>query len=131
MGLELHISRAEHWAENLGQEISAPEWLAYVASDPELQLQSENGPYNVRWLGISKHDEPWLDWVQGNVSTKWPDTALFYKILAIAAAFGASVQDDDGTKYTADNPWQYDPSQRSTDYQTPHRLPWWKRLFAR
>jgi hypothetical protein len=30
MGYDIHITRAEHWAENEGREISAEEWLAYV-----------------------------------------------------------------------------------------------------
>lgn len=131
MGVELHISRAEHWAENEGQEISADEWLSYVASDPELQLWPENGPHFVHWLGASKHDEPWLDWYQGNVSTKWPDTALFRKMLAIAASLGANVQDDDGTKYTADSPWEYDPSERIAEDEAPHKRPWWKRVLGK
>jgi len=131
MGVELHISRAEDWAENQGQEISADEWLSYVASDPELQLWPENGPHFVRWLGASKYDEPWLDWSQGNLSTKWPDTALFRKMLAIAESLSANVQDDDGTKYTAESPWEYDPTERIAEYKAQHNASWWKRLLGR
>lgn len=131
MGVELHISRAEHWADNQGLEISADEWLSYVAADPELQLWSENGPHFVRWLGASKYDEPWLDWSQGSVSTKWPDTALFCKMLEIAASLGANVQDDDGTKYTAESPWKYDPSERIAQYAAQPAVPWWKRWLRR
>lgn len=109
MGVELHITRAEFWAENEDAEITAEEWLAYVASDPELRLFGANGAFYAVWTGPSKHQEPWLDWFQGNVSTKWPDTALYRKMLRVAAALGAHVQDDDGSTYEGETDWEYDP----------------------
>ena len=131
MGVELHITRADFWAENVGKEITAAEWLSYVASDLELSLWAENGPYFVRWLGESNYEEPWLDWFQGNVSSKWPDTELFQKMLRIANAIEANVQDDDGTKYDASSPWEYDPSSRIAAFVAQEKAPWWKRLLGR
>lgn len=110
MGLEFHITRAEHWAENEGKEIAAEEWLSYVASDPELRLDPRNGKYHVLWIGESSYDESWLGWAYGNVQTKWPDTALYRKMLRVAAALNAQVQDDDGTVYTKDTDWTFDPN---------------------
>jgi len=127
MGVELHITRAEHWAENDGLQITAEEWLAYVESDAELRLWPENGQHFARWLGPSKYAEPWLDWFQGNVSTKWPDTALYCKMLRIAQALGAHVQDDDGTKYLTEADWQYDPTERIKEYERQNRPRWWKK----
>ena len=90
-------------------------------------MAPENGPHFFRWLGASKYD----DWSQGNVSTKWPDTALFRKMLAIASSLGANVQDDDGTGYTAESPWEYDPTKRIARYKAQHKSSWWKRLLGR
>jgi hypothetical protein len=112
MGLELHITRAEFWADNDGKEITAEEWLSYVASDSELKLDPRNGKYHAMWLGKSAYDEPWLDWFQGNVNTKWPDTALYRKMLKVATALNAQVQDDDGTVYSKNTDWSFDPNER-------------------
>ncbi len=109
MGVELHITRAEFWAENERDEISADEWLTYVAGDPELQLDTVNGKYHARWLGKSSYDEPWLDWFQGNVHTKWPDTALYQKMLKVAAALDAQVMDDEGHVYRDPTEWEFEP----------------------
>ena len=109
MGVELHISRGEFWADNKTSPITLDEWLTYVESDPELVLQATLGEGFVRWLGESAYDEPWLDWFQGNISTKWPDTALYRKMLRIAKALGASVQDDDGTAYLHETDWEFSP----------------------
>lgn len=109
MGVELHITRGEFWADNEQSEISLNEWLAYVAGDPELRLRPENGPGFAQWIGPSKYAEPWLDWAIGNVSTKWPDTALYGKMLCIAVTLNARVQDDDGTVYTTNDQWVFEP----------------------
>jgi hypothetical protein len=110
MGVELHITRAEHWSENDDNAIGADEWLAYVDSDPELQLWPENGEYFVRWLGQSKYEEPWLDRFGGNISTKWPDTALYRKMLQVAQRLNAKIQDDDGNLYVTESDWEFDPT---------------------
>lgn len=112
MGVELHITRAESWAENEKSPITGDEWLAYVASDPELKLDPRNGRYFTIWSGPSAYTEPWLDWFQGNISTKWPDTALYKKMLRIASALNAHVQDDDSTKYPQEADWEFEPPAR-------------------
>jgi hypothetical protein len=112
MGVEFHITRAEFWAENESSPISADEWLSYVASDPELSLDQTNGKFFARWAGPSAYEEPWLDWSQGNIIAKWPDTALYIKMLRIAEVLRAQVQDDEGTVYKSPGDWQFDP--RST-----------------
>jgi hypothetical protein len=99
MGYELHITRAKSWAQNTKHRISAQEWLAYVAKDPELSLSRDGGSYFVKWSGKSKLNEPWLDWRNGNIETKSPDEALIDKMVAIARELGATVQGDDGEIY--------------------------------
>lgn len=139
MGVEFHITRAEHWAENEQTPITREEWLRYVASDPELSLTPGSSSPAVHWSGPSRHKDPWLDWFQGNVYTKWPDTALYEKMLRIAQALGAHVQDDDGTRYTQPGDWTYDPSERLASPPAsppapppaPIRRSWWQRLLGR
>jgi hypothetical protein len=109
MGAELYITRAEFWADNDSKKITAKEWLDYVASDPELKIDPRIGKYFALWSGKSAYDEPWLDWSQGNISTKWPDTALYKKMLKIAKALNAHIQDDDGTRYESPTDWQFEP----------------------
>ncbi|WP_303747902.1 hypothetical protein [Stenotrophomonas pigmentata] len=109
MGVELYITRAEFLADNKASPITENEWLSYIESDPELSLDTSQGDYFARWHGKSAYEEPWLDWFQGNISTKWPDTALYQKMLQIAHALGGNVQDDDGTVYQSSTDWQFDP----------------------
>ena len=131
MGVDLHITRAEHWSENEHAQISSEEWLRYVESDPELHAWTENGKHFARWSGASKYEEPWLDWFQGNVYTKWPDTALYQKMLRIAESLNAKVQDDEGTNYFQPTGWTFDPteSRKHAPQQKP-RSSWWKKFFG-
>ncbi len=124
MGVELNITRAEFFVDNENAPIAAEEWLAYVHGDPEMALISANGPYHAVWLGKSLHEEPWLDWRHGNIYTKWPDTALYLKMLDIAKHFGGSVQDDNGTVYMQPTDWKYAPNTRVVLPIT--KRPWWK-----
>lgn len=124
MGVDFHITRAEFWAYNEHTPITAEEWLECIQADPELELFSNNGTYYARWLGASAHEEPWLDWSSGDIWTKWPDTALYLKMLEIAKYFGATVQDDDGTVYALPTEYEYDPN---VQFVLPiKKKPWWQ-----
>jgi hypothetical protein len=107
MGYDLHITRRTRWFDS-GRDITANEWLAYVAADPELVLQPGNSSYFALCSGDSQLDQPWLDWADGQICTKYPDSSLITKMVAIAQAFGATVQGDDGEIYSsgADAPRQ-------------------------
>jgi len=109
VGVDFHITKAK-WADNEFAQISAEEWLAYIASDHELQFDPDKGPYHVHWLGQSAYEDPWLDWSSGRIYTKWPDTALYRKMLRIAKVLNAHVEDDNCTQYIADEDWEYDPN---------------------
>ena len=100
MGYDLHITRADHWAENDKSKITAQEWLAVIKSDPELRLAGYNGPYFAIWNGPSRYADPWFDWFDGNISTKNPDKPIVAKMIDIAGRLGAKVQGDDGEVYT-------------------------------
>lgn len=125
MGVELFITRADFWAENDSNRIEAEEWLDYVASDPDLELSPENGEYFVIWNGDSEHEIPWLDWLDGNVFTKWPDTALYQKMLLVAGEMSATVQDEEGTLYEKKADWQFSPNEPSSESSIAIK-PWWK-----
>ncbi|HAE78299.1 hypothetical protein JC794_04085 [Morganella morganii] len=110
MGVEFHITRAEFWVENEDAQITADEWLNYINNDNELNRYIINGDYHALWSGPSLYEEPWLDWSAGNIYTKWPDTGLYRKMLQIAKHLNARVMDDEGTIYSDESQWEYDPS---------------------
>ena len=124
MGVELHITRTPQGVD-APREIAAEEWLAYISKDPELKPWPENGPHFVRWLGKSAHADPWLDWSHGEISSQWPDTALYLKMLQIAVSLGARVRDDDDKTYSSPEQWQFAPSSEPPP-QLLARKPWWR-----
>lgn len=109
MGVEFHITRAEFWAENEDNQITSEEWLSVVNNDPELTLDKRNGKHCVLWNGKSAYLEPWLEWNDGNIITKWPDTALYLKMLQVAQILNAKVMDDNGTEYSSPGEWEFTP----------------------
>jgi hypothetical protein len=98
MDYDLHITRAEFWAESDAEPIAEDEWLRVVDDDPQLRSDPKNAGYTL-WLGPSKHEKPWFHWSRGNISTKNPDRPIVAKMLEIANRLGASVQGDDGESY--------------------------------
>jgi hypothetical protein len=101
MGWEFHITRADDWSESAEKPISAAEWLAVVAEDPELHIDEDNGPYFAVWSGPCTYpDGGWFDWADGFISTKNPDSAILGKMLRLAVKLRASVQDDEGDVFT-------------------------------
>ncbi len=104
MSYNLYITRAADWANNAGREIPVAEWLALVARDPELTLDRRGGKYFARWTGASRHTDPWLDWADGNVYSKYPDGALLRKMSAVADELRAVIQGENGEIYHGDEP---------------------------
>ena len=109
MGVEFHITRAEFWADNEDSQIASEEWLNIVNHDPELSIYAPNGEFFALWSGKSAYPEPWLEWSNGNISTKWPDTALYLKMLQVATVLNAKVMDEDGTEYSSPGEWEFTP----------------------
>lgn len=110
MGVEFYITRADFWAENEEAQITHEEWVAFIDSDNELTRDLKNGDYHALWSGPSSHNEAWLDWSDGNIYTKWPDTQIYKKMLYIAECLHARVMDYEGNIYSAPSDWEYDPS---------------------
>ena len=99
MGYDLHITRADFWAENEGREISTEEWSGLVESDPLLMFDTRNGPFFAVLESRGDGTPGWLDWNAGNITSKHPDRLTLRKMLEIAVHLDASVQGDDGERY--------------------------------
>ena len=112
MSVEFYITRAEFWADNGDVQITSDEWINYINSDNELSQYVVNGDYHALWSGPSLYDESWLDWSDGNIYTKWPDTYLYRKMLRIAKHLSARVMDDNGTVYSDESQWEFDPTSK-------------------
>ena len=98
MGYDLHISRRKQWTDT-GSDITAREWLDYVAGDVELKLSPKDGPHWAIWNGPSELPQPWIDWDDGQLYSKNPDEPLIRKMCGIARVLDARVQGDDGEFY--------------------------------
>lgn len=128
MAYDLHITRADNWAENELAYIEAEEWLRLIEDDAELMLDVRNGPYFAVWSGPCEYDEPWFDWFAGNVNAKYPDRMMLGKMLQIADRLGARVQGDDGEIYASpdDHPGPL-PARETTVPASSGRLPFERR----
>jgi len=135
MGYELHITRAEFWAENEGHEITRAEWLRLVEQDAELAIDDQNGPLFAVWGPTSPNYSPWLDWSEGNIYTKNPSRKALAKMLHIADLLGATVQGDEGEIYVSldDYPESVDVGGTEIDVNARHDtglpLPLKRKLF--
>ncbi len=107
MGYDVHITRKKFWADEAGSVITAEEWLAYVARDPQLRLDPQSKRHSVTLDIQSQYPDPWLEWFEGDIYSKNPDEAIRTKMLQIAAALGARVQGDDGEFYRSGNAEDY------------------------
>jgi hypothetical protein len=131
MGYDVHITRAPDWSDSESAPITLDEWLAYVASDPEMRLaglaeaRSPKGEVIriegkglsvwVAWPGEGRGEgHAWMDHRGGRIVAKNPDSAVLTKMCSIAEQLGARVQGDEG---------EIIPS--------PPVLRGWKRLFGR
>ena len=100
MSYELHITRRDHWSDDIGDSISADEWLALIDADSELAIDRRNGPHFAVMAGQGEGERHWLNWFEGDIRTNCIDQAMLAKMLQIAHALGATVQGDDGEHYS-------------------------------
>jgi hypothetical protein len=143
MGLELHITRKENWYDkDPGTDISLAEWIQYVTQDPEFRLDgyaqvelpdgqvfgTEDEGIAV-WTaysqdGVNQH-HAWFTYFQGNVSVKNPDQEIINKMVAIAQALGANVQDDEGGLYEKESYLDRE-LQKVKVTSSVKKKPWWR-----
>lgn len=107
MGYDLHITRAEEWAESQDHPITRAEVDALVHKDPELRWVSE-----IR-ATISGSEETlviygdFIEWNRGYPFRYWegaltyknPDEPAMLKLIQLAGALNARVVGDDGEEY--------------------------------
>jgi hypothetical protein len=98
MAYDVHITRAEFWAENEGYEISLEEWRRYVAFDIEIEPDPQNSSTDFLFFRHPIGPVP-LWWESGQVYAKNPDKLMIQKMIEIAEKLGARVQGDDGELY--------------------------------
>lgn len=103
VGYDLHITRKKLWSAEDGPVITEEEWLAYVATDPQLRLNPNSKGHTVTLDVQSGYPDSWLEWFEGDISTKNPDEPILAKMLQIATALKAKVQGDDGEIYRSAN----------------------------
>ncbi|HHR6078064.1 TPA: hypothetical protein ACS7ZY_000385 [Providencia alcalifaciens] len=95
------------WIDSEINPLDSDEWLAFVEQDPELEINGVNGAFNATWFGNSIYDTPWLEWDNGRIYTKWPDTALYIKMLDIAKKLNAKVMDGEDNLYERPESWVF------------------------
>ena len=115
MGYDVHITRKENWFDK-GQDITLPEWKAYLNKDSEmrlenmaeaktdegavLRLESEGLAVWTRYSGHEKNENmAWFDYREGNITVKNPDDEILYKMISISRSLNAKVQGDEGETY--------------------------------
>ncbi len=113
---EVHITRKANWRDAEGPAISLSEWLAYVRSDPEMQLcyaciRGADGETRLivvdvaKWAAHPRQHEcenaGWLGHFRDRIFTRDPDKAMLEKMRLIARALNAKVQGDEGEEYDA------------------------------
>lgn len=125
MGYDIHITRADHWADSDKNPITLEEWLAYVGTDPEMRhdgfaeatttgggtLRIEADGISV-WTAYSGHESEgnmaWFSWYGGDIRVKNPDEEIRRKMYRIGKALNAHVQGDEGELYDehGDSDWR-------------------------
>jgi len=110
MGYDVHITRKANWFED-GPDISASEWQAYIADDPEMTITGAAeaalpGGDVLRYQNslLAEWRKPtgqtaWFDFRKGRVVVKNPDEETVEKMKRVARALRARVQGDDGEFY--------------------------------
>jgi hypothetical protein len=122
MGHYLHIHRADEWYHCEHHPITSDEWLAVVASDPELRLDLSRGPHFALWSGTCRYPEgTWFNWSEGSVYTKNPDRAITAKMLELARKLGARVQGDHEEFYNRPEDM---PSEEEFEASRARHRPW-------
>jgi hypothetical protein len=98
-GYDIHVTRKSFWADEVGPKITAEQWQAYVKTDPQVALDTANGPEDFMVSTPSESFPLWYSPQLGEIYTKNPSDAAILKLQDIAESLGAGVQGDDGESY--------------------------------
>lgn len=143
MGYEVHITRADDWADSPSAPISLYEWITYVDSDPDLRridaseattaegVQRYESDGLAIWTahedGEERRGPVCLDWCEGRISVIDPDASIVCKLHAIAQQLGARVCGDEGEEYDANAEVVERDDVAPAAEPAPRR--WWQKLF--
>ena len=105
MGYDLHVTRADHWTDAVGHEITTDEWGDVIRWDPDLHPDRTNGPNAVTWIDNAQGHRGWFDWSNGVVYTSDPNPATVEKMITLASRLEARVQGDNGEFYEGASDW--------------------------
>ena len=102
MGYDVHITRKAQWHTARGPKISADEWRAFVAAEPDLRWypdvedRDDRGVEIVDSLG---NVVGVIYWDRGDVRTKNPNGELLGRMIEIADTLNARLMGDEGETY--------------------------------
>lgn len=145
MGYDFHITRAAMWFESETNPITLEEWLAYVASDPEMRLDGHasgavqgsdevlqtDDPSMAVWAAYSRdgvdQNHAWMWHCEGRIMAKNADREIAAKMWRIAQHFGGKVVGDEDEMYGADG----EPVDEGGEKRASGgKKPWWKKLLG-
>lgn len=104
MGYELHLTRAEHWADSEDDPISLSEWEDFASGSGDLHdggwVESEDGSRRRVFSHVHEGVEFSLTWRDGQVDIAGVVGVKAAKSVSwLATAFGAQLVGDDGETY--------------------------------
>lgn len=99
MSYDIHITRAEFWAENRNAKIRLEEWINVAKGDARLEHRGDN-VFAAVGFGSTGEDVPIL-WYAGDVYSENPNQAVVRLMEDLAQRLGARVQGDDGEIYAS------------------------------
>lgn len=97
MSYDVHITRAEYWAENEDAPIPLEEWIATATLDE--RLDARGGGLFVAPLIRSDEEDAAFHWDDGDVFAADPDENTLQLMRDLARTLDAKVQGDDGEHY--------------------------------
>ena len=132
MGYEVHIYRKTNWDIDEPSDISLDEWISYVKSDPEIELdtdkqENESPTGFCYWINSPEPEPgnpPWFDYGHGHISTKWTDQSTIAKMVKIANKLNAKVMGDEGEFYNELG--LVDMNNLPKNLQSKKQKSWWK-----
>jgi hypothetical protein len=133
MGYEVHIYRKTNWDIDEPSDISLDEWLSYIESDSEIELEHPNteNPNQVSgfcyWINSPDPEPgnpPWFNYGHGHISTKWTDQSTISKMVEIANKLNARVMGDEGEFYN--DLGLVDMKNLPKGLQSKEQKLWWK-----
>ena len=139
MGYDLHITRRSFWPLR-DNDITLDEWLAVVANDPEMRLDSfaeaplpdgqvlrTEDPTLAVWTAHPRHGvDGFMAWMwlsDGNIDAKNPDEEVRRKLWRLAQALNARVQGDDGEFYNEFGEGAYEELPPMRPEESAYELP--------